>query len=150
MSLRVMSPVDVKMPRAMTSRSTLLSQSSTWFSQAGVGRREVQANVLIQAEELADALGLVSREVVKDDVDLFLGADGGLAATELERTASGQSRDRRGATLSGGAPISDARTRPPRASRTKSVGRLLVDKLTRVRYTYYWRVDSPSDNREEL
>ncbi len=33
---------------------------------AGVGRSEVQANVLMQAEELADALGLVSREVVQD------------------------------------------------------------------------------------
>ena len=33
MSLRIMSLVEVKAPRAMTSRSILLSQSSTWFSQ---------------------------------------------------------------------------------------------------------------------
>ena len=32
----------------------------------------MQANVWMQAEELANPLGLVRREVVQDDVDLFL------------------------------------------------------------------------------
>ena len=44
---------------------------------AGVGRSEVQTNVWMQAEELADPLGLVRREVVQDDVDLFLGRPAG-------------------------------------------------------------------------
>ncbi len=38
----------------------------------GVGRREVQAHVLVQREELAHPLGLMRGEVVEDDVDLLM------------------------------------------------------------------------------
>ena len=45
----------------------------------GVGRREVKMHVREVSEELANALALLSREVVDDDVDLA--SDGWLATT---------------------------------------------------------------------
>ena len=69
MSLRARSLTEVKMPRATTSRSILANQSSTWLSQRGIGRGEVQVHLGMISQELRDQLGFMRREVVGDDVD---------------------------------------------------------------------------------
>ena len=56
----------------MTSRSIFANQSSTWLShEEYVGEVEPDAGMLLQ--ELPHQRGLVSREIVEDDVDLLIG-----------------------------------------------------------------------------
>ena len=69
MSLRAKSLTEVKTPRAITSRSILANQFSTW--PGGVGRREVQMNLGVGSDKLFHPAGLMSREIVCDQMNLL-------------------------------------------------------------------------------
>jgi len=60
-----------KTRRAMTSRSILANQSSTWFEPGRVSRREVQVDRGAATQELGDLLGLVRRQGIGDHADLL-------------------------------------------------------------------------------
>src|SRR5438046_10494303 len=61
------------MPRAMTSRSILANQISTWFSQeeGRMGRGEVKLHARMLCEELSNRLRFMSGEVVDNDMNLL-------------------------------------------------------------------------------
>jgi hypothetical protein len=50
---------EVKMPRAMTSRSILASQFSTWLSRE-IGRSQVEVEFGVSGEELLNPPGLIA------------------------------------------------------------------------------------------
>src|SRR5262245_38844331 len=70
-SFRAKSLTDVNMPRAMTSRSIRPNQISTWLSQEEYVGVKCSLHVRVLLQKLRDFLGLVSGEVVEDDVDLL-------------------------------------------------------------------------------
>src|SRR5580704_9074740 len=76
--------IPVKLAPLSDNPPRMENQHSTWLSQEGVRRREVEMNVFV-ASQPAPALGLVGVEVVEDDVDLALGMGGHDPVHEVEK-----------------------------------------------------------------
>ena len=64
--LRARSRFDVKMPRAMTSRSIFANQSSTWLSHEGTSG-EVQLHARMRVEKRLDLLRLMRSQIIEDE-----------------------------------------------------------------------------------